>query len=64
VKSLNFREKTVQIPQGQIFTKTWLPEEKIDDIPVVLLHDSLGCVQMWRDFPAKLAGELKKPVVV
>lgn len=24
---------------------------------IVFLHDSLGCVQLWRDFPAKLADE-------
>jgi len=24
---------------------------------IVFLHDSLGCTQLWRDFPSKIAGE-------
>jgi pimeloyl-ACP methyl ester carboxylesterase len=30
---------------------------------VVLLHDSLGCVDLWRDFPERLAGRLARPVI-
>lgn len=32
-------------------------------MPVVLLHDSLGCVGLWRDFPAELAARLGCPVI-
>lgn len=31
---------------------------------LVFLHDSLGCVQLWRDFPAKLATETKCNVLI
>ncbi len=30
---------------------------------VVLLHEGLGCVAMWRDFPARLAQALGEPVL-
>ncbi|MFT3999789.1 MAG: alpha/beta hydrolase [Rhizobium sp.] len=32
-------------------------------MPVVLHHDSLGCVTLWRDFPALLAAELQRRVI-
>jgi pimeloyl-ACP methyl ester carboxylesterase len=31
--------------------------------PVVLLHDSLGCVEVWRDFPAQLAAATGRSVI-
>lgn len=31
---------------------------------IVFLHDSLGCTQLWRDFPAKLAEETQCNVLV
>ena len=31
--------------------------------PIVLLHDSLGCVELWRDFPAQLARAAQRDVI-
>ncbi|KAB0640510.1 alpha/beta fold hydrolase [Burkholderia latens] len=31
--------------------------------PIVLLHDSLGCVELWRDFPAQLAHAAQRDVI-
>jgi pimeloyl-ACP methyl ester carboxylesterase len=31
--------------------------------PIVLLHDSLGCVELWRDFPARLARATQRDVI-
>ena len=33
------------------------------DRPIVLLHDSLGCVELWRDFPAELSAATGRRVV-
>jgi pimeloyl-ACP methyl ester carboxylesterase len=33
-----------------------------EDGVVVLLHEGLGCVAMWRDFPQRLSDTLKRPV--
>lgn len=39
--------------------------KKFDNRPtIVFLHDSLGSVQLWRDFPAKLGKELNYNVLV
>lgn len=31
------------------------PDQKDDVPPVLLLHEALGCIEMWKDFPEKLA---------
>ena len=31
--------------------------------PIVLMHDSLGCVELWRDFPEQLARETGRSVI-
>lgn len=31
--------------------------------PIVLLHDSLGCIALWRDFPAQLAQATGRAVI-
>lgn len=38
---------------------------RFDDLPtLLLLHEGLGCVAMWRDFPAKLAEQTGCRVIV
>lgn len=44
----------IDTPQGQLFTQSWA-SDTADGTPIVLLHDSLGCVALWRDFPECLA---------
>jgi pimeloyl-ACP methyl ester carboxylesterase len=34
-----------------------------ENIPIVLFHDSLGCVELWRDFPERLALATGRDVV-
>jgi len=31
--------------------------------PIILLHDSLGCVELWRDFPENLARATQRSVI-
>lgn len=40
---------------GQVFVQRWQANTPNPLAPIVLLHDSLGCVALWRDFPAQLA---------
>jgi len=43
-------------PSGRLFARQWQPGDAESALaPIVLLHDSLGCVELWRDFPAQLA---------
>ncbi|HFL7938578.1 alpha/beta fold hydrolase [Pseudomonas putida] len=54
MSDLHMREHWVDTPQGKLFAQDWTPLQA-QGAPIVLLHDSLGCVALWRDFPAQLA---------
>ena len=61
---MNSKDKFVTLPSGKIFTKTWNPEPiSKGSTPIFLLHDSLGCVDTWRELPAKIASENQCPVI-
>ncbi len=53
----------VNVQGGTVFVRRWRPAAVACDVPLILLHDSLGCVDLWRDFPAALARRLARPVV-
>lgn len=53
----------VQVPGGELFARRWTPQARDSDVPIVLLHDSLGCVEMWRNFPGELAVSCGRPVI-
>lgn len=58
--SLAIQDGWIDHPQGRLFVRTWRPEGALqpaqdERLPIVLLHDSLGCVALWRDFPAQLS---------
>ncbi|TJY62935.1 alpha/beta hydrolase [Sinimarinibacterium sp. CAU 1509] len=59
----NIEERYIEVPGGQIFVRIWTPQRVTTPTPMVLLHDSLGCVDLWRDFPAALAMALSRPVI-
>lgn len=52
---------------GRIFARMWDgPDTAAGDrgaVPIVLFHDSLGCVELWRDFPAQLAAASGRRVI-
>lgn len=52
-------------PQGRLFARSWTPDTPgAGTRPTVLLfHESLGCVEVWRDFPERLATATGLPVV-
>lgn len=72
-------ETWVETPQGRLFAKRWrgapalqtavpelatpAPAAPEPAAPIVLLHDSLGCVELWRDFPAQLARTTRRDVI-
>lgn len=63
ISAVTSEEKYLNHSQGRIFVKIWNPEKLHIKTPILLLHDSLGCVDIWRDFPEKLAQTLNTPVV-
>ncbi|NJD91401.1 MAG: alpha/beta hydrolase [Geobacter sp.] len=60
---VNTEDALVDVPGGTVFVRQWTPEAVSSGTPMVLLHDSLGCVELWRDFPEALALTLQRPVV-
>jgi pimeloyl-ACP methyl ester carboxylesterase len=57
-------DRFVQSPGGRLFVRVWGTIAGPAGPPAILLfHDSLGCVQLWRDFPSRLASTTGLPVV-
>lgn len=56
-------DRFVDIPGGQVFVRTWLPAVIQSEVPMLLLHDSLGSVAQWRNFPQQLSEHLQRPVI-
>ena len=48
---------------GRLFVRTWSPEVPSHLAPIVLLHDSLGSVELWRGFPSALCKATDRQVV-
>ena len=48
---------------GKVFVRHWHAFDCGARTPLILLHDSLGCVELWRDFPQQLAQRLQRPVL-
>ena len=55
-------DQCVEVPGGSVFTRRW-EVASTGRAPVILLHDSLGCVELWRDFPAELARATARTVI-
>lgn len=45
----------IESRHGRMFARTWRHETVPSlEPPIVLFHDSLGCVELWRNFPDRL----------
>ncbi|WP_414475231.1 alpha/beta fold hydrolase [Microvirga sp. M2] len=58
-------ESWIRIEEGRLFAKSWTPRAPgIEDLaPILLFHDSLGCVELWRSFPKALARATGRRVI-
>jgi len=61
--SITSEELFVEIEGGTLYIKKWIPEKIKCTSPIVLMHDSLGCVDLWRDFPEQLARASSRIVI-
>lgn len=53
----------IETPRGRMYARAWTPHERTTKAPIVLIHDSLGCVELWRDFPEKLSASTQRQVI-
>ncbi|NLR97580.1 alpha/beta hydrolase [Rhizobium sp. P38BS-XIX] len=63
VKEIKETEHWIDTEGGRLFAKSWSPYEPRLAPPVILFHDSLGCVALWRTFPQLLATALRRPII-
>ena len=61
--AIHHHDRWVNTTSGRIFTRTWEPHSARSDVPIVLFHDSLGCVDLWRSFPAALCAATRQRVI-
>ncbi len=59
------QDRLIPTDSGRLYVKDWTPETETAGTlpPILLLHDSLGCVDLWRSFPARLAAATVRRVV-
>lgn len=59
------QEQFIQAAGGRLYVKDWRPEAPDGTArpPILLFHDSLGCVDLWRSFPARLAAATVRRVI-
>lgn len=60
--SLRPQDHWIATPGGRLFARRW-PGANAVAAPIVLFHDSLGCVELWRDFPERLAAATGRTVI-
>ena len=56
----------IDTPQGRLFCCRWFPEGSLEQTskpPIILFHDSLGCIELWRDFPRQLSQATGREVI-
>jgi pimeloyl-ACP methyl ester carboxylesterase len=59
-------ETRIDTPQGRIYVRRWQAPSAggaAAPAPIVLLHDSLGSVALWREFPQQLADATRRDVL-
>ncbi|OHY82796.1 alpha/beta fold hydrolase [Marinobacter sp. AC-23] len=65
--SIATHEDYVSTSAGNLYVKSWGPAAADSSssalAPVVLFHDSLGSVELWREFPKQLAISLGRKVI-
>ena len=60
--SIEIIDSFVEVSWGEIFVRRWNVGHSTHP-PIILLHDSLGCVDLWRDFPEALATATNRDVI-
>ncbi|WP_037149848.1 alpha/beta fold hydrolase [Rhizobium freirei] len=57
------KEYWIESPGGRLFAESWTPRDPASNTPLILFHDSLGCIALWRQFPQLLAATLNRRVI-
>jgi pimeloyl-ACP methyl ester carboxylesterase len=61
--NIHVEQFKLRYQQGHLHAMSWqYAETDLTLAPIILLHDSLGCTALWRDFPAQLAMQSRRKV--
>lgn len=64
---MTWQDIFIKVEEGNLFARIWQPENTsehtLEKAPIVLFHDSLGCVDLWRKFPALLSNSTQRQVI-
>lgn len=60
---IQIKEFKIENLIGSIFARIWIPRTTATEIPIILMHDSLGSTDLWRDFPYILAENTSRSVI-
>jgi pimeloyl-ACP methyl ester carboxylesterase len=63
VPAIGVQDAWIRSDGGRLFARRWNAASRNGRAAVVLLHDSLGCIETWRDFPARLASASGREVI-
>lgn len=63
MQPIRISEHWIATPRGRLFARSWNVANPATGPSIVLLHDSLGSVGLWRDFPDRLAAATGRSVV-
>lgn len=57
------QDQFIDTDHGRLFVRRWRPATPVHSTPIVLFHDSLGSVELWRDLPERLAAATGREVI-
>lgn len=57
------QDVSIEGSHGSLFARIWSPSMSRDRAAIILLHDSLGSVELWRGFPFSLCQATERRVV-
>ena len=61
---MSYTDHWITHPAGRMYARDWpAAGGAVDGAPLVLLHDSLGSVELWRDFPEQLRDATGRRVI-
>ena len=63
MESIQVVESMVETSSGGLYIKEWIPAELTTNVPIIILHESLGCVGLWKEFPEMLANKLSRRII-
>ena len=63
VEKVQSEDSRPQAAEGRLFARSSKPAAPHSDVPIVLFHDSLGSVALWRGFPEALCAATGRQVI-